>query len=360
MDEITIGIVDLSINPQDIQQPDISYSNQQPDKYMKYLISTTFIPCLRSTNKYIKYLTIISVNILLFGSLFSMYWYPNYYINQPIIYTLDLVIIYITFNYLYYLLQVDTGSNISKYISDIPVWKRNVNLFFYCIFMIYWFYSLIISFYTHSELNALTQLANVYMSFSWYLFFSTIAILYYYICDRLLQRSGHIRDWLKQLKKKYRNQSLQLKHDDNDFYNDYNLHYNIIKNFSKYWNFLIFLGFILLISHVPIDVISVIVDKNIFDIPGIIVKTAALIWYLYCICQLNDYEDKIIPYLYKHRIYDDSQIEYISKYIRYRPLGLNFYGIKISGSFITKYLIIGLNLTVPLLYTLLSKNIKLY
>ena len=160
------------------------------------------------------------------------------------------------------------------------------------------------------------------------------------------------------MKKKYKNQSLELKHDDNDFYNEYNKHYNIIKNFAKYWNFLIFLGFILLIAHVPIDLISVIIDKQIFDIPGIVIKKTALIWYLYCICQLNDYEDKIIPYLYKHRIYNDDQIEYISKYIKYRPLGLNFYGIKISGSFITKYFIIGINLLIPTLYALFSKKIS--
>ena len=184
MDEITIGIVDLSINQQDTQQS-ISHNNEQTDKYMKYIIRPTFIPCLRSNNKYIKYTTLIGLNIILFGSLFSMYWYPNYYINQPIIYTLDLVIIYVTFNYLYYLLQVDTASNISKYTSNIPPWKRNINLFFYCIFMIYWFYYLIISFYTHSEPFALIQLGNIYMSFSWYLFFSTISILYYYVFNSL-------------------------------------------------------------------------------------------------------------------------------------------------------------------------------
>jgi hypothetical protein len=334
-------------------------NNQQSDKYMKYIIRSTFIPCLRSNNMYIKYSSFIILNIILFGSLFSMYWYPNYYLNQPIIYTLDLVIIFITFNYLYYLLQInnDIESYSSKEMYEIIPWKRNVNLFFYSIFMIYWFYFMIVSFYTHSESKVLIQLGNIYMSFSWYIFFSTISLLYYYICDRLLRRAGHIKSWLKQLKVKYKNKSIELKHDDTDFYNEYNLHYNIIKNFAKYWNFLIFIGFILLIAHIPIDLISVIILKQIYDVPGIIIKTAGLIWYLYCICQLNDYEDKIVPYLYKHRIYSDDQIEYISKYIKYRPLGLNFYGIKISGSFITKYLIIGINLLVPVLYTLLSKNL---
>jgi len=331
-------------------------TNEESDKYLKYLIKTTFIPCLRSKNKYINYSTYIILNIILLGSLFSMYWYPNYYLSQPIVWTLDLVIIYITYNYLYYLLYFDTDT--TKEIYQVIPWKRNVNLFFYSIFMIYWLYNLIIVFYSHSEPNLLIQLGNIYMSFAWYLFFSMTSLLYYYICDRLLQRSGSIRIWLKDLKKKYKNQGVELKHNDNDFYNEYNKHYNIIKNFTKYWNFLIFIGFILLIAHIPIDLISVIIIKQIFDIPGIVIKTAALIWYLYCICQLNDYEDKIVPYLYKHRIYSDDQIEYISKYIKYRPLGLNFYGIKISGSYITKYLIIGLNLLIPVIYTLLSKNIN--
>jgi hypothetical protein len=177
-----------------------------------------------------------------------------------------------------------------------------------------------IQFYIHSERDVSIQIGNLYMSFAWYLFFSTISLLYYYICNRLLQRSEQIRDWLKRLKKKYRNQKLELEHEDCDFYKEYNLNYGIIKNFAKYWNFLIFIGFILLLAHIPIDFISIVYEKVYFDIPGLIIKTGALAWYLYCICQLNDYEDKIIPYLYKHRIYTDNQIEYISKYIKYRPL----------------------------------------
>jgi len=329
------------------------------DIYLKYLSMTTFISYLRSKNKYIKYSTFIILNIVLFFSLFSMLWYPNYYLSQPIVWTLDLAIIFITYNYLFYLLQYNiiTPTEIDNY--QIIPWKRNVNLFFYCAFMIYYFYFGVIQFYIHSEANVLIQLGNIYMSFSWYLFFSTISLLYYYICNRLLQRSEQIRDWLKSLKKKYKNQSLRLIHSDNDFYKEYNLNYSIIKNFAKYWNFLIFIGFILLIAHIPIDLIAIIYLNQLFDIPGVIIKTSALGWYLYCICQLNDYEDKIIPYLYKHRVYNDDQIEYISKYIKYRPLGLNFYGIKISGTYISRYLIIIINLLVPTIYAIFSKSIKL-
>jgi len=356
MDRVIIRIVDPSI----INEPVIDEStNQKPDKYMKYLIKTTFISCLRSNNKYLNYSTYILLNLALIGSIFSMLWYPTYYISQPIIWTLDLVIVFITFNYLCFLFQNDYGSDtIDNY--EIISWKNKINLFFYSAFMIYYFYFGVIQFYIHSELNVSIQIGNLYMSFAWYLFFSTISLLYYYICNRLLQRSEQIRDWLKRLKKKYRNQKLELEHEDCDFYKEYNLNYGIIKNFGKYWNFLIFIGFILLLAHIPIDFISIVYEKIYFDIPGLIIKTGALGWYLYCICQLNDYEDKIIPYLYKHRIYTDNQIEYISKYIKYRPLGLNFYGIKISGSYISRYLIIGLNLLIPTLYTLFSKNMKLF
>jgi hypothetical protein len=327
-----------------------------PDKYLKYLSMTTFTYCLSSKNKYINYSTYVILNIILLGSLFSIFWYPNYYLNQPIVWTLDLVILFVIYNYLYYLLYSDYKKEKIDNYQIIP-WKRNINLFFYCAFMMYYFYFLVIQFYTHSELNVFIQLGNIYMSFSWYLYFSTISLLYYFICNRLLQRSEQIRDWLKNLKKKYKNQNITLIHDDNDFYKEYNLNYSIIKNFAKYWNFLIFIGFILLIAHIPIDLISIIYDKQLLDIPGLIIKTSALGWYLYCICQLNDYEDKIIPYLYKHRIYNDDQIEYISKYIKYRPLGLNFYGIKISGTYIVKYLIIIINLLVPTIYAIFSKNI---
>ena len=356
MDRVIIRIVDPSI----INEPVIDESTcQKEDKYMKYLVKTTFISCLRSNNKYLNYITYILLNFALIGSIFSMLWYPTYYISQPIIWTLDLVIVFITFNYLCFLFQNDYGSDtIDNY--EIISWKNKINLFFYSAFMIYYFYFGVIQFYIHSELNVSIQIGNLYMSFAWYLFFSTTSLLYYYICNRLLQRSEQIRDWLKRLKKKYRNQKLELEHEDCDFYKEYNLNYGIIKNFAKYWNFLIFIGFILLLAHIPIDFISIVYEKIYFDIPGLIIKTGALGWYLYCICQLNDYEDKIIPYLYKHRIYTDNQIEYISKYIKYRPLGLNFYGIKISGSYISRYLIIGLNLLIPTLYTLFSKNMKFF
>jgi hypothetical protein len=348
----------ININNEIItSQLDNYYPVQENDKYLKYLSKTTFISCLRSKNIYIKYSTYIILNIILIGSLFSIYWYPNYYLSQPIVWTLDLTIVFITYNYLCYLFQ---DKNFKQSIDNYQIiaWKQNVNLFFYCAFMIYYFYFGVIQFYSHSELNVLIQLGNIYMSFAWYLFFSTISLLYYYICNRLLQRSEQIKNWLKNLKKKYKNQSLRLIHEDSDFYKEYNVHHSIIKNFAKYWNFLIFIGFILLIAHIPIDLIAIIYLKQLFDIPGLIIKTSALGWYLYCICQLNDNEDKIIPYLYKHRVYNDDQIEYISKYIKYRTIGLNFYGIKISGTFLTKYLIIIINLLVPTIYTLFSKDIK--
>ena len=343
MDEIIIQIEDNQI--------------QQSEKYMKYIIPTTIIYCFRSNNKYIKYSSYIIINIILLGSIFSMLWYQNYYLNQPFVWTIDLIMVLITINYLFYLLQFDTDLNNSKETYEVVQWKKNITLLFYCIFMIYWFYFAVIAFYYHNEQNALIQLGNIYMSFSWYLYFSTVSLIYYYICNRLLKRSVQIRGWLKSLKKKYKNQSIELK--DNDFYNEYNSHHSIIKKFSKYWNFIIFLGFILLLGHIPIDLISIIINKQLFEIPSVVIKSSALIWYLYCICQLNDYEDKIVPYLYKHRIYKDDQIENINKYIQYRPLGLNFYGIKISGTFIIKYVIIGINLLVPILYTLFSKNMNI-
>jgi hypothetical protein len=56
MSGIVIRVVDSSINI----EPNIEEStNKKPDIYLKYLIRTTFISCLRSKNKYINYLTFI-------------------------------------------------------------------------------------------------------------------------------------------------------------------------------------------------------------------------------------------------------------------------------------------------------------
>jgi hypothetical protein len=184
---------------------------------------------------------------------------------------------------------------------------------------------------------------------TWYFFFSTAAALYYFICVKLQQRAQALHDWLEETWHTHSNIE--------DFYKKYNHHYVIIQRFGRYWNFIIFLGIILLTFHIPIDLISIVYDKNYYDIYGFVIKTTSLAWYIYSICHLNDYETRVLPFLYKHRLYSMADMEMITKYVEYRPLGLPFYGIKINSGFFIKLILLMANLVIPSIYSLVSKNI---
>jgi hypothetical protein len=163
------------------------------------------------------------------------------------------------------------------------------------------------------------------------------------------QRAEAIRLWLKDVKTD--RPSLP------DFYLQYNAKYKAIRQFSKHWNILIFLGFLLLSFHIPIDLFSVLYSKNYYDSFGVVVKSFSLFWYIYCICELNDYEAIVISYLYKHRLFPASELLEIEKYAAYRPLGLNFYGIKVNHSTMTKVVILTLNFLIPTIYALVSNKV---
>jgi len=137
----------------------------------------------------------------------------------------------------------------------------------------------------------------------------------------------------------------------------YKTHHKAIKIFGKNWNFLIFMGFINLTYHIPIDVISVIIHRRYKDIAGILVKSLGLAWYTYNICSINDMETKVIPYLYKHNLYTLEEIQTIEKQIVYQELGLNFYGIKINGTLILKITLLTINLVLPTIYGLVSNKL---
>lgn len=222
-------------------------------------------------------------------------------------------------------------------------------MIFYVLYLIYWLYFAIIQFSTHSQNNVLIQVGNTLMSTAWFFFFTTAAVLYYFICVKLSQRADNIRMWLKTIKNK--------KPDLDTFYLEYNFHYKRIRIFGSYWNLLIFVGFLLLTIHIPIDLISILVNKYYYDTFGLVVKLSSLLWYLWRICELNEYESYIVSFLYKHRIYSTEQIEELEKYFNYRPLGLDFYGIKINKAFIIKIVLLVLNLVVPTLYALLSTSL---
>lgn len=142
----------------------------------------------------------------------------------------------------------------------------------------------------------------------------------------------------------------------NGFYVFYNIHNRRISLFSKNWNFVIFLGIVLLTFHIPIDLISIIYRREYLNLFGLILKSLSLLWYLMRICELNDCEVHLIAHLYKFRVFSQEEVKEIETYMSYRPLGLDFYGIKINKGVIIKVLLVIANLLVPTLYALVSNE----
>jgi hypothetical protein len=165
----------------------------------------------------------------------------------------------------------------------------------------------------------------------------------------LAQRSQKIREWLKTLKK--------TRPPITEFYTSYKIHHKAIKVFGRNWNFIVVMGFIILTYHIPIDVLNILLNHRYTDIAGVVVKVLGLTWYTYKICSLNDVDSKVVPYLYKHQLYSTEEMLAIEKYAIYHELGLNFYGIKISGPLIIKVGLLVINLIIPTIYALVSNRL---
>jgi hypothetical protein len=308
----------------------------------------TLLPVVNSNYRFLKYGVPIVINLILGTASFCLLFYPSYYPTQGEIWTTDIVISWFTWNYMIYLFK---NWEHARCFEDIQITKstNRITLVFYFLYLIYWFYFAVIQFSTHNERSILIQLGNTLMSTAWFIFFTTMAVLYYFICVKLSQRSNKIRKWLK-----------DVKHNPptiTEFYVQYNEHWKAIRKLGKYWNILIFVGLVLLTFHIPIDLISILYKHYYYDIFGLVVKLLSLMWYLWRICELNDNETYLISYIYKHRIYDFETLQNIEKYVAYRQLGLDFYGIKINKPFLTKAGLLTLNLIIPTLYALISNNI---
>ena len=308
----------------------------------------TLIPIVNSKYRVLKYGIPIIINLILGSASFCLLFYPSYYPTQGEIWTIDIVIAWFTYDYMIYLFKTWDQA---RCFEDIQITKatNRLTLLFYFLYLLYWLYFAVIQFSTHNEPRILVQLGNTLMSTAWFIFFTTMAVLYYFICVKLSQRSNMIRKWLKDVK----HNPPSITH----FYIQYNEHWKAIRKLSKYWNILIFIGLVLLTFHVPIDLISILYKHYYYDIFGLIIKLLSLMWYLWRICELNDNETYLISYIYKHRIYDFENLQNIEKYVAYRQLGLDFYGIKINKPFLTKVGLLTLNLIIPTLYALISNNI---
>jgi hypothetical protein len=315
------------------------------EKRITNMFTITLIPLI-NTRLY-KPLPLFAL-LIVTGSAFSPLYYPNYYSYQPEIYSIDMVTICIIYVYMVYIYTNWEKNSCFEHVS-VGRLDEGVSLGFYSLFMTYWLYDAIIQFSIHNDNNMLIQVGNVYMSTSWYIYFSSSSLLYYFICIKLAQRAQSINDWLKSLKK--------TRPPIEEFYAVYKIHHKAIKIFGRGWNFIVMMGFIILTFHIPIDLLNVLINRRYTDIAGVVVKVLGLGWYTYKVCRLNDIDNKIVPYLYKHSLYNSEEMKAIEKYALYHELGLNFYGIKVSGPLIVKVGLIIINLIIPTIYALVSNKL---
>jgi hypothetical protein len=329
--------VDLAVRLPDQQLP-------LCEKHITTMFAVTLIPLIKTSYKAAPAAALLFVSA---ATLCPLY-YPKYYLYQGEIYSIDMFTISIVYSYLSYI-YLDWEKTYPREYVVISRLNEGISLSFYALFMAYWLYAACIQFMTHADNNVLIQVGNVYMSSAWYIYFSTSSLLYYFICIKLAQRAQSINDWLKNLKR--------TRPQIADFYASYKVHHKAIKVFGRNWNFIVFMGFIILTYHIPIDLLNVIFNHKYTDIVGVVIKSLSLSWYTYNICKLNDVDSKVVPYLYKHSLYSTEEMAAIEKYVLYHELGLNFYGIKISGALIVKGVLLTINLIIPTIYALVSNQL---
>ncbi len=274
----------------------------------------------------------------------SLAWNPTYYIHQAEFWSAHIMLLFPAYIYLltkrkeFYTF---VGVNINK-------WYRWITLAFYGLFMAYWAYFCWFELYNQREDRWYEQIGNVFMSITWYIFFSVASTVYYYTAVKLLQRSETIKQHIHTL-----TDSTLSKF---EFFRIYDQEFEINRKFGNVWNRIIQLVIFVLIINIPADALAIFVKKAWFVIPGLIMKSLGLLWYLLCICKLNYMEKYVVNYLHKHHILQDDYEE-ITRYMEVRPLGLNFYGLRITYEALMKVLFFGVNLLVPTLYGLFSNQI---
>jgi hypothetical protein len=344
MDELS-DIVDVVINVEEVEA-----------KSRKSLLSTVEIDTNRMfaiaglhpfQNKFWKYAIPIFVNAVLVTACFSPLWYPAYYIHQTEIWTAHLVILIPCYNYLVAKRYKWTEVTFCDH-NDIRKAYRNITLTFYCLFMSYYVYFACYMIYFNREKPWPYQIGNALMALAWYFFFSISSATYYFTATTFLQKALFIKKKIKTLKL-----SNNL---GSDFFLIYDGQFKSLRRFNNVWNRIVFIVLVVLCANIPIDTIAVLVKKAYFDIPGIVIKLFAVFWYLITICKLNHMELFTTNYLRKHHYLQD-RMEEIESYIRVRPIGVNFFGIKITYEYLAKLLLIGVNLLLPTIYGLVTNNI---
>ena len=273
----------------------------------------------------------------------SLAWNPTYYVLQKEFWSAHIMILFPTYIYL-----CRKRGQFYEYLGkDIRRSHRIISLVFYWLFMAYWAYFCYLELYNNREDPWLEQIGNVFMSVAWYIFFAVASALYYFTATKLLQRAEIIKEHVGTLTR-YTTKE--------DFYHVYDHQYDAIRRFGNTWNRMILLVMFVLIINLPADALAIFVKQAWFVIPGLIMKSLGLLWYVWCICKLNYMEKYLQNYLHKHHMLQDSYDE-IMRYMEVRPLYLNFFGLKITFELVMKILLIGLNLLLPTLYALFSNQI---
>ena len=320
------------------------------DKDMMSMLNFSLSSSVISNFKYIRYLIPLITNSIICGSIYFSYSDESSIIldDNKLSWCVYFTSLFFCYNYIYYL--VSNWKVHKHYIErNIQTKKRKVSYSFYYLFLVFFLY------YSGSYIyyNIQNNIQHTYFNYLFYggiyLFFASCGACYYFVTTKLIQKGNMLHKWLHEMK--------LTRPDENIFYKQYNRHYKRIKLFAKYWNVLIFLGFVMLTFNLPLDIISIIYYNGYYSLPSIIIRTILLSWYTYCICYYNFYERYIPSYLYKHRIYNQYTIKGIEKYMKYRPISLNFYGFTINGHLIMKYIVLFINILLPTIYGLVSNRL---
>lgn len=274
---------------------------------------------------------------------FSLLWNPNYYILQPVFWSAHTMIMVPAFAYLWRI-----RASFHSYTGvAIPRVYRVITLVFYWLFMAYWAYFCYLELSAHPEETWLEQVGNVFMSWVWYVFFAASAAVYYYTAILLLQRAAVIKTHIHLVTEATTKAAFFAVYDDEHEKN---------RRLGNTWNMILFLVILVLTLNLPADLLGILVNRKLEVIPGLVMKSLGLVWYLLCICKLNYMEEYVTNCLHKHHVLQDDYEE-IMRYMEVRRLGLNFFGLRITYGLLAKTAMIGFNVVLPTLYGLASNHI---
>jgi hypothetical protein len=317
----------------------------------------------RYTSRFLRIVVPLCTNAFLIVGFLSPVWYPQYYPTQTPIWTSHIALIFPCYNYLLYLRRNWDTCGFYEH-GTISKQSRWISLAFYGLFMFYWAYFAVIQFTQHQEEPWFYQVGNAVMSTAWYFFFSVSSAVYYYCCILLLQRATIVKSCIKEMCNTMisKHTSVRFLTDDEQtklrkvFYGTYNREYKKIRQFSKRWNIILILIILVLLSNIPIDLISILYNKMYYEIVGVIIKFSGFVWFILTVCKLNSMNEYILTYFCKHHLLQDTTEE-LREYTVARPLALNFYGLQLTYRMVTTFLLFVFNLIIPTLYGLITNNI---